>query len=65
MIYVTVIVSQSSYTGTDDLPDKGAEPGRAQSHVSFDTEEAQENGSNAFHDPQVIKLLCVFGEDLL
>ncbi len=52
-------------TGTNDLPDEGAEAGRTKSHSSFDTKETQENGSDTFHDPQVIKLLGVFREDLL
>lgn len=49
----------------DNLPYEGAKAGRAQSHGSFDTKEAQENGGHAFNNPQVIKLLCVFREDLL
>lgn len=56
--------SNSRATATNDLPDEGSETGRPQSHGSFDTKEAQENGSNAFHDAQVVKLLGVFGEDL-
>lgn len=49
----------------DDLPYEGPKTGRTQSHVSFDSKEAQENGGNAFNNPQIIKLLGVFREDLL
>ena len=47
------------------LPDEGAEAGGAQPHVALDPQEAQEEGGDAFHQPQVVELLGVLGEHLL
>lgn len=49
----------------DGSPDEGAEGGGSQAHVALDAQEADEEGGDALHQPQVVELLGVLGVDLL
>lgn len=47
------------------VPDEGSEASGPQAHVALDPQEAQEEGSDALHGPQVAELLGVLREHLL